>query len=130
MNEVHQTGAIAVTFAHRQAGYNEKRYHYKCKYPVEVGDHVIVDTPHNGYTCVKVVAVLPAGSANATKSVIQVVNDNEYQADLQREKRIREIKAQLKARQNEIAELAFFRHLAEVDPEAKVLVDELSKLAA
>lgn len=107
-----------------------RKYHYFCKYPVRVGDHVIVDSPYSGYACVKVVDVLPNGSIKATKPVIQVVDDSDYRAGIEREKRIAQIKAKLKARQAEISELEFFRRLAALDPASKALVDELESLAA
>ncbi|WP_353640789.1 hypothetical protein [Mesorhizobium sp. WSM2239] len=128
MNTERQSNVIAAVFHN---GYNaSKRYHYFCKYPVRVGDHVIVDSPYSGYACVKVVDVLPNGSIKATKPVIQVVDDGDYRADIERQKRIAQIKAKLKARQAEIAELEFFRHLAKIDKESSALVAELEQLAA
>lgn len=109
---------------------SSRRYHYFCKYPVRSGDHVIVDSPYNGYTCVKVVDILPQGSVKATKPVIQVVDDREYLADKEREKRIQEIKRELKRRSEKVAELLFFKHLATIDTEAASLVAEAASLVA
>ncbi|RWM27882.1 MAG: hypothetical protein EOR77_30655 [Mesorhizobium sp.] len=120
-----QSNVIAAVFHE-----NSRKYHYFCPYPVRVGDHVIVDSPYNGYTCVKVVEILPSGSIKATKNVIQVVDDTEYKAQAERKRRAAEIEAQLDRRAKEFSKIQFFKKLAEIDPVAKDLVDELEKLAA
>lgn len=124
-----QSNVIAAVF-HRDNGYSSRKYHYFCKYPVRVGDHVIVDSPIDGYTCVKVVDILPNGSIKATKPVIQVVDDSEYMNDLKRAKRRAEIEAKLEKRAREISKLQFYKQIAANDPEAAALVKELEELAA
>lgn len=117
--------AVAVHFSSCR-----QTYHYSCKYPVKKGDHVIVDSPYNGYTCVKVIEVLPHGSMKVTKPVVQVVDDSDYLGDRKRQQRMVEIKTELKARSAKIAEMTFFKQLAAMDNEAADLVAELERLAA
>jgi hypothetical protein len=124
-NNERQSNVIAAVFhAH------SKKYHYFCPYPVKTGDHVIVDSPYDGYTCVKVVDILPAGSIKATKHVIQVVDDSNYKAHAERQKRMAEIEAALERRTKEYSKLQFFKKMAEIDPVSKKLVEELEALAA
>ncbi|TPJ51622.1 MULTISPECIES: hypothetical protein [unclassified Mesorhizobium] len=124
-----QSNVIAAVFHNSEYG-RSKRYHYFCPYPVAVDDHVIVDSPIGGYTCVKVVDILPNGSIKATKRVIQVVDDSDYKAQAEREKRVAEIEAALERRTKEYSKLQFFKKMAEIDPISKKLVEELEALAA
>ncbi|TPL42668.1 MULTISPECIES: hypothetical protein [unclassified Mesorhizobium] len=124
-----QSNVIAAVF-HTSEYNRSKKYHYFCPYPVAVNDHVIVDSPYGGYTCVKVVDILPNGSVKATKRVIQVVDDTDYKAAAQREQRIAEIEAALDKRAKEYSKLQFFKQLAAVDPTVRQLVNELDTLVA
>lgn len=125
METARQANVVVVVFHE-----HSKRYHYFCPYPVRVDDHVVVDAPYSGYSCVKVVDVLPQGSIKATKPVIQVVDDSDYKANIERQKRRAEIERKLEKRAQEISKLQFYRQLAAMDPDAKALVDELETLAA
>jgi len=129
INVTREANVIAAVFLRECGRTSTKRYHYFCPYPVRVGDHVIVDSPYDGYTCVRVVEVLQKGSIKASKPVIQVVDDTDYKTNLERQKRVNEIKTKLKQRQAQIAEMQFYRQLAAMDPEAKQLVDELEQLS-
>ncbi|ESY35812.1 hypothetical protein NKK48_01805 [Mesorhizobium sp. C386A] len=128
-NNQRQANVIAAVF-HTSEYNRSKKYHYFCPYPVAVGDHVIVDSPIGGYTCVKVVDILPQGSIKATKHVIQVVDDTDYKRQADRQKRLAEIEAALEKRSREYSKIQFFKKLAEIDPITKALVDELDQLAA
>lgn len=55
----------------------KKRYLYRCRFPVKVGDLVIVDSPTTGYTTVKVVDVAQNFiDAQAYKHVVMVIPDD------------------------------------------------------
>ncbi|MBN9547311.1 MAG: hypothetical protein J0H31_00055, partial [Alphaproteobacteria bacterium] len=114
MSQDRQSNVIAAVF-HTSEYNRSKKYHYFCPYPVAVGDHVIVDSPYGGYTCVKVVDILPNGSVKATKRVIQVVDDTDYKAAAQREQRMAEIDALLTKRAKDFSRIQFFKKLAEMD---------------
>lgn len=124
-----QSNVIAAVF-HTSEYNRSKKYHYFCPYPVAVNDHVIIDSPYGGYTCVKVVEILPNGSVKATKRVIQVVDDSDYKAQAQRQQRLAEIEAQLERRTKEYSRLQFYKKMAEIDPISAKLVAELEELAA
>ncbi|RWN95493.1 MAG: hypothetical protein EOS05_11915 [Mesorhizobium sp.] len=128
-NNQRQANVIAAVFHSSEYG-RSKKYHYFCPYPVRVDDHVIVDSPIGGYTCVKVVDILPQGSMKATKHVIQVVDDSDYKAQAERAKRMAELEAALEKRTKEYSRIQFYKKMAEIDPVSAKLVAELEQLAA
>lgn len=109
---------------------SSKSYHYICDYPVEQGDTVVVDTPYNGLSCAKVESVHDYPDSRATKRVVQVVDQTEYRAIQQREYRKAQLKKELDRRMEKIEDMARYRLLQQMDPEAADLLAEYQKLAA
>lgn len=98
---------------------------------IEVGDTVVVDAPSSGMTCVKVVSVEESADSvtRATKWIVAKVDVQSYKDRLEADKRRATIIAKLRKRQAMILENNMYAQLAEMDPEAKALVEELKSLA-
>lgn len=122
-------------------GTPNKHYNYLCRFlNVKVGETVIVESPYNGYTAVKIVAVHNVGDTAAgrpTKEVVCRIDDAEYLKRKQAKARLDEITAELEKREKEVkaaqaAKAAVaraidydrFRPLAQMDGMAHKLVDE------
>jgi hypothetical protein len=109
--------------------FSDKKYAYKCKYPVNVNDCVVVDSPHDGYTCVSVKSVTKDdGTSKATKHVVLVVDDSDYKRSIEIEKSKKEIMSNLKQLAEEHGKLEFYRILAKTNPEIKNLLTKLESI--
>lgn len=98
---------------------------------IEEGDTVVVDAPSTGMTCVKVVSVEESADSvtRATKWIVAKVDVQSYKDRIEANKRRETIIAKLRKRQSVILENNMFAKLAEMDPEAMKLVEELKSLA-
>ncbi len=119
-----ETSVIAVTFPNC----TWKTYHYNCNFAVDVGSHVVVDSPKNGYTVVKVVGI-NVTSCGASKSVVDVVDDSEYKSAIKTEADRKAIILRLEAIADQIGEMARFAPIAKSNPEAKKLLGQLKRLS-
>lgn len=105
------------------------RYAYHCKYDVEIGQTVVVDSPSTGYTCVRVADIRDFGSLSASKHVVCVVDDTQYKDDIAKEEKRSGILKSLAEIDKTVSEQQRYRHLANI-PEAKELLAQLDKLSA
>lgn len=119
------TSVVYVTFGK----FSDKTYAYKCKYEVAAGDHVVVDSPHDGYTCVKVKEVNKnSEDSKATKSVVCVVDDSDYLNTIKTEEEKKKIMSELKNLSDEVNKLNFYKVLAADNPKIKDLLTKLESL--
>lgn len=97
---------------------------------VEVGDVLVVHTPHSGYTCVTVTSVDETADTveKATKWVVCKVDVAGYNDRIEREERRRLLLAKLKKMQAEVLEADQFKLLAKLNPDAAKLVKELKSI--
>jgi hypothetical protein len=119
---------VSVKFA---TDYAHKAYAYMTDISdVAVGDTVVVESPHSGFTCVKVTAIDESATAvtKATKWVVCKVDAEAYRARVEREKQKGVILAKLLKIQKEVLERDMFSQLAALDPEAATLVEQLKNL--
>ena len=71
-------------------------YHYRSTTEVPVGGHVIVDSPYDGLTCVKVVSCVPwKEGSKAAKWIVDVVDKTAYTWQKNVLKEIEEIEKKL-----------------------------------
>ena len=104
-----------------------KNYHYICPFKVSKGDTVIVDSPSSGYTAVKVQEVYES-SCNASKRVVDIVDDRDYKHSIETEKQRAIILQELKVIEAKVSEEERFALLAKRVPKAKMLLNKLKKL--
>lgn len=107
-------------------------YHYLTDIEgIEVGDTLVVDSPNNGMTCVKVVSAdeSEVGLAKATKWIVCKVDTAAYHGRVEREARRKLLIAKLKKMQEEALEANQFAALAALNPDAVALINELKSLA-
>jgi hypothetical protein len=96
-------------------------------------DFVVVDSPATGYTVVRVVTVvdydnvLPAWRKD-WKTVVDYVDTEAYEATLAKQARVKQLKADLKKRADEMQELVLYNHLAQHDENARKMLEELGEL--
>ncbi len=97
---------------------------------IEVGDHVVVDSPSTGYTLVQVAATDETleGIKKATKWVVDRVDVGAYEDRLRKETERAAIVAELKRIQSRVLEENQFAALAAASPEAFELVERLRAL--
>lgn len=122
---------MKTVFVNFESGYNpNKEYHYlyDLEEPIAEGDCVVVDTPNNGLTVVKVRRIDEGISLNATKYVVDRVDMNAYRFRQEREKRRKAIVAQLTKMEKELQEEQRFAILAQTNPQASKLLEELRSL--
>jgi len=71
------TQSVLVSFVD---GYNtSKEYQYICPHKVAVGNHAVVDV-QGTYKVVRVIEVIPYIGSQATKFVVDIVNDQDYKS--------------------------------------------------
>jgi len=106
-------------------------YAYLCDIPgIAVGDHVVVDSPSNGLTVVKVVQIgdTVENVTKATKWIVDKVDVSAHKARLARIERKKLLEAQLeKALEEELRKDRYAR-LAQADAALAALVAEYNQL--
>ncbi len=90
------------------------------------GTYVVVDSPYNGYTVVKVVKTVLEGKA--TKAVVAVVDDKQYLEYQKNEARRQAIVKELEKLAKREDEKLKYRWLAQNNAEASALLNELERL--
>jgi hypothetical protein len=104
----------------------DKTYSYLCPdHSVQEGDHVVVDTPSGGYTCVRVTGVEDGALPAAKKEIICRVDDSAYKARLDMAKEREKLLKELAAIDKKVKDGQRFAYLAQLDPEAAKLLERL-----
>lgn len=103
-------------------------YYVANELDVEKGDHVIVETPLEGYQVVKVEDVVNSETVKATKWIVDKVDLTAYNARIEREKQRKEIAGVLEKKLKAQSEIERFNALAASDPEAAELLKKLKDL--
>lgn len=133
INGVH---TVEVCFRHElqpNRGYTHlpnKRYSYMTTdNTIKKGDVVVVDSPTTSYTCVEVVAVHKnTKQPNASKWVVQKVNDTAYKNDIEMRKRIKQLEQQIGERAETLRRKFEINDLAKHDAVLAQFVTELELL--
>lgn len=107
--------------------YQGKSYQYLCDQQVSLGSFVVVDTPSEGYVIVKVVEI-DVKDTKATKSIVCVVDDAKYKAEVELEMEVKSTLAKLEQAAQRTNKLALYKVLAETSPEVADLYSKLEKL--
>lgn len=106
-----------------------KHYEFKCgDETVNLGDYVVVDTSV-GIGVAKVVGFKEV-SKLATRWVIQKVDMTKHEERLEREKKMKEVKAKMEARRKKLQEREIYILLAKEDDEMANLLKEYEELGA
>ena len=120
-----------VTSVKVKFGNTMSSYAYLCDIPgIAVGDHVVVDSPSNGLTVVKVVQIgdTVENVTKATKWIVDKVDVSAHKARLARIERKKLLEAQLeKALEEELRKDRYAR-LAQADAALAALVAEYNQL--
>jgi hypothetical protein len=106
-------------------------YFFKAADDVEwrENDYVVCDTAQGLSLGVIVDACVPdKGAAKATKWIIQRIDMVAHRARMETEKQIQAIQSKLEKCRKQAEERVIYEMLAEKDPEAKKLLDELDSL--
>jgi hypothetical protein len=110
--------------------YGSKTYHYLTDdNRVTEGSYVIVDSPSTKYTIVKVNAVLTTDvTTQATKWIVDVVDDIEYKKRKADAKEKQAILTLLESKSKKVLEEHKYAFLSAYDPEASKLLERLKEL--
>ena len=115
---------IAVTFNTQSGTYHS----LSTDESIATEDHVVVESPHSGYSVAKVVDILDGVSVKATKFIVCKVDDSAYRKRIMDAKERAEIVKKLSIKEQKLQEVQRFAHLAENDPEAKAMIERLKAL--
>lgn len=113
------------------SGYSNQNYRYMCSDDtVAVGDNVVVESPHSGYTVASVVAVLPEDdNLKVRKWVVCKVDDKEYKEREARAKRKAVLEQKLKkSMEKALANMQFEQMAKYMTEEDKTLFEEYKTL--
>jgi hypothetical protein len=131
---------VSVIFHGKMSGtahdlYREKEYNfwwYGKKLAPD--DFVIVDSPSTGYTVVRVVTVVDYDNVAAGwktkdwKTIVDYVDTEAHEAVLAKQARVKQLRADLQRRADEMQELVLYNHLAQHDESARKMLEELGEL--
>jgi hypothetical protein len=105
----------------------EYSYIYNLSSPVTIGDLVVVDSPITGrFELVEVSSLNQA--VGATKFIAGSVDLTKYKNALETAKQVTTIKKELDKRLKLVADKLKYKMLADMDPTAADLMDQLAKL--
>lgn len=90
------------------------------------GDQVVVESSRG--LGIATVQAIKNHSAKATKWVVQRVDLEAHNERIEREEKLKELRAKMEKRYKEISEIALFEKLASEDDDMKILVDEFKSL--
>lgn len=110
-----------------KGSYN-KRYSYKCRFDVNVGDKVVCEDEDYIQTVVGVYNIETASIKNPTKEVVGVLDYSEINARKEREKLIAQIKRDLDYKVKQIQSKIDYEFYASKDSEVARLLNTLNEL--
>jgi hypothetical protein len=129
--EKKETSYVRVAFADAHMG---KTYTYIAegtKEEIEKFTHAVVDSPFSGYTLVKIKSVEPLDFSSYTgsyKFIVCVVDDTEYKARLERDKRRVALEKDIRRRVDQKRKEIELATLIGDDEELKAMFEELKSL--
>lgn len=115
---------------------NAKKYAFWAPESAKAGDFAIVYQNETfqregfPFQIVKIVTDEVVDTSRATKAILGTFNEDFAQAVQARIEHMARVKAKLEVKKKQFEERAFFEMLAERDPEAKALLDELQSFGA
>lgn len=97
---------------------------------IQIGDRAVVESPHDGYTLVRVVSVGDTieGLEKAYKYLVCKIDDSAYLARKAKDREIALLRIKLEKEKKLAEERKVLESLREVSPEAAEIVDKLEKL--
>ena len=125
--------AMVVFDTYQPAGI-QKEYAYRTDLDLQPDDLVVVMVKEDQFKIVQVVAMLDMSLENAviankaTKYIVDKIDLTSHIKRINAAERMTYIKGQLEEKKAKMEEIAVFQLLAESDPEAKRLLDEMKQL--
>lgn len=108
--------------------YGGKHYDYFTNIKdLEEGDLVVVETQY-GFSVAKFIRYTDKFKVKATKHIVQKVNLEEFLAEKERLKKIRDLEEQISHKAEQANKREIYNQLAENDDELKTLLDTLDSL--
>lgn len=117
-----------VSFFDREGNVNDyKKYDYKTLlHDLKEGDLVVVET-RNGYQVAEFQGYSTA-STKANAFIVQRIDTDKVKIEKEKQEQIEELKRSIALRAKEIEERKRLNELAGLDPEIKLLLDQLDEL--
>lgn len=119
---------VLVTFKSKAPWGVNKEYEYYVPDDMDVkeGDELVVDSPSEGYTVVKVVSLKLQGKA--TKRIVCKVDDEEYKREIERDKQRKALLLELEKLDKKLKEESKYEYLRSISPEAAELINKLERI--
>ena len=109
-------------------GSYSKKYSYKCRLEVNVGDKVVCEDEDYIQTVVKVRNLETASIKNPTKEVVCVIDYSEINTRKEREKELQRVKSELDKKVKQIQSKIDYEFYASKDNEVAELLKKLNEL--
>ena len=111
-------------------GYSDREYNYKSPEDLDItkGDYITVVTPHDVMPKTAVVTDSNVRHGSATKWIVGKIDMTEYNARLEKEKRIEELEKALEEKVKAVQKVKLYETLSDTDDEFKELLKEFKEL--
>ncbi len=109
-------------------GSYSKKYSYKCRFDVNVGDRVVCEDEDYIQTVIKVFNLETTSVKNPTKEVVCVIDYSEINARKEREKELQRIKSELDKKVKQIQSKIDYEFYASKDSEVAELLNKMNEL--
>ena len=109
-------------------GSYSKKYSYKCRFDVNIGDKVVVEGEDYIQTVVGVYNIETSTMKNPTKEVVCIIDYSEINARKEREKELQRVKSELDRKVKQIQSKIDYEFYASKDSEVAELLSKLNEL--
>lgn len=109
-------------------GSYSKRYSYKCRFDVNIGDKVVCEDEDYIQTVVGIYNINNATMKNPTKEVVCIIDYSEINARKEREKELQRVKSELDRKVKQIQSKIDYEFYASKDSEVAELLSKLNEL--
>ena len=109
-------------------GSYSKRYSYKCRFDVNIGDKVVCEDEDYILTVVGIYNINNATVKNPTKEVVCIIDYSEINARKEREKELQRVKSELDRKVKQIQSKIDYEFYASKDSEVAELLSKLNEL--
>ena len=109
-------------------GRYSKRYSYKCRFDVNIGDKVVCEDEDYIQTVVGIYNINNATMKNPTKEVVCIIDYSEINARKEREKELQRVKSELDRKVKQIQSKIDYEFYASKDSEVAELLSKLNEL--
>ena len=109
-------------------GSYSKRYSYKCRFDVNIGDKVVCENEDYIQTVVGIYNINNATMKNPTKEVVCIIDYSEINARKEREKELQRVKSELDRKVKQIQSKIDYEFYASKDSEVAELLSKLNEL--